>query len=411
MKSKILILLVLLVNQAFSQPIKPAAVKADLETKPTLLWKYKTNGPVVATPVIVDSTVYVSSNDSSLYALDLANGKERWKFRTGAPVRSSVCHAFGYLFLLSGDGILYTMSRDSGRIMGYFRTLTGFMGERQNDYADYYQSTPVIEDTTIYFGSGGYLFAVYLTNGQLKWKYQTGDVIHSKPVVYKGKVYAGSFDGNLYSIDTRTGNLVWKFKTTGHSFFPKGEVMGNPVVAGGMVFVGARDYNFYAVDMMGGHCNWLKQFPLGWALPVTYNDSVLYVGSSDDHQLFALDVRSGKEIWNLDAGFNLMSGVAVGNKIGYIATLAGKVYGIDLTMGTVKWSLELDGYKANHLTWFNKDDAFRDDIGKLISTPMDILKMYRELGGVFGTPVLSGDRLVVAGYDGWVYCFSGGIKP
>ena len=36
-----------------------------------------------------------------------------------------------------------------------------------------------------------------------------------------------------------------------------------------------------------------------------------------------------------------------------------------------------------------------------------MLKMDRQLGGVFGTPAVDSDRLVVAGYDGWIYCFSG----
>ena len=402
--------MMLFFSQGFSQAVKPSNQPGDLEAKPSLLWKFKTNGPVVGAPVIGDSTVFVSSLDSTLYAIDLVTGKVKWKHLTGAPLRSSVCLAYKYLFLLSGEGILYTMDQDSGRVYGYFRTLNGFMGERQNDYADYFQSTPVIEDTTIYFGSGGYIFAVSINDGFMKWKYQTGDVVHTKPVISRGRVYAGSFDGTLYSLDTRTGNLVWKFKTTGNSYFPKGEVMGNPVVAGGMVFAGSRDYNLYAVDMMGGHCDWMKQFPEGWALPVTLNDSVIYVGTSDDRQLFALNIRNGKEEWKTEAGFNIFGGCAIGKKVGYFGTLAGKVHGVDLSSGKILWTIELDGYKANHLKWLNPDDTFRDDIGKLISTPVQLVGMYEKLGGIFGTPALAGGRLVVAGYDGWIYCFSAAGK-
>ena len=411
MKSKLLFLLVLIVSQAYSQFTAPPATPPDLATKPSLLWKFKTNGSVVGSPVVGDSTVYITSHDSTLYAIDLLTGKVKWKLPTGAPLRSSVCLAAGRLFLLGGEGLLYSIDKDSGWVYGVFRSLTGSMGERQNDYADYFQSTPVVEDTSIYFGSGGYIMAVSLTDGYMKWSYQTGDVVHTRPALSKGRLYAGSFDGNLYSIDTRTGNLVWKFKTTGHNFFPKGEVMGNPVVAGGMVFVGARDYNLYALEMKGGYCNWMKQFPKGWALPVTVNDSVVYVGTSDDHQLFAYDIRTGSEIWKTNVGFNILGGCAIGSKIGYFGTLAGKVHGIDLKTGKIIWTIELDSYKANHLTWLKPDDSFRTDIIKLISTPLDMLAMYRQLGGIFGTPAVAGNRLVVAGYDGWVYCFSGDVKP
>jgi len=412
MKSKLLLILILLVSQAHSQFMMPSTTtRVDHGTKPVLLWKFQTNGPVVSSPVASDSLVYVTSLDSTLYALELGTGKLKWKLPTGGPLRSSVCLSSTGLFLLGGEGLLYSVNKDSGQIRGYFRTLTGLMGERQNDHTDYFQSTPVIADSTIYFGSGCYIMAVSLVDGLMKWSYLTGDVVHTKPVISNKRLFAGSFDGNIYSIDTRTGNLVWKFKTTGNAFFPKGEVMGDPVVAGGIVLAAARDFNLYAIDVKGGHCNWLKQFPKGWALPVTFNDSIIYVGASDDRTLFALDIFSGREIWKADAGFNVFGGCALGSKIGYFGTLAGKVHGVDLTTGKILWTIELDGYKTHHLTWLKPDDSYREDIGSLIRTPLDMLRMYRELGGIFGTPAVEGERLVVAGYDGWVYCFAGETKP
>jgi outer membrane protein assembly factor BamB len=410
MKSKLLILLLLLVNQVFSQNDTTVTLPGESGLKPSLLWKFKTNGPVVGAPVIGNGTAYITSLDSVLYALDMVTGKVKWKRATGAPLRSSVCLAYDYLFLLGGEGILYTVKQDSGQAAGYFRTLTGIMGERQNDYADYYQSTPVIEDTIIYFGSGGALYAVSINSGLLNWKYETGDVIHTSPVVNAGKVYFGSFDGNLYSVDTRSGNLSWKFKTTGHNLFPKGEVSGNPVFARGMVYVGSRDYHFYALDASGGHCNWMKQFPLGWALPATLNDSVLIVGTSDDHSVIAYNLTNGKELWKTDAGFNVLAGCALDGKMGYVGTLCGKVHGINLATGQKIWTVELDSYKANHLSWLKPDDTYRDDLSQIMVTPLDMIRMYGELGGIFGTPAIADERLVVAGYDGWVYCYSTELK-
>jgi eukaryotic-like serine/threonine-protein kinase len=411
MKSKLFILLVLLVNQAYSQMLTPLVPeKVDFQTKPALLWKFKTNGPIVGSPVIDNESVYVGSLDSTLYALDLSTGKLKWKLPTGGAIRSSACITQQRLFLLSSDGLLYRMDKDSGKVDGYFQTLNGYIGDRQHDFADYYNSSPVIMDSTIYFGSGEDIFAIAINDGYLRWTYKTGDLVHTTPAISKGWLYAGSFDGNLYALDVKTGKLAWKFKTTGKYAFPKGEVTGNPVVAGGMVIAGARDFNLYAVDVRGGYCNWMKSFPFGWALPVTVNDSVIYVGTSDDHTLFALDIRSGLEVWKAPAGFNIFGGCAIATKMGYFATLAGKVHGIDLTTGKILWTIELDGYKTNHLSWLKSGDMYRDDIGTMIKTPLDMLVMYRQLGGVFGTPAISGDRLVVAGYDGWIYCFSGETK-
>ena len=71
MKIKLLISLVLLVSQAYSQVADSSAVQADFTTKPALLWKFKTNGPVVASPVIENGSVFVGSLNSTLYAHDL----------------------------------------------------------------------------------------------------------------------------------------------------------------------------------------------------------------------------------------------------------------------------------------------------------------------------------------------------
>lgn len=400
----------LLLQQGFGQFFMPPSGNFDHIFQPTLLWKFKANGSIVSSPIIDNGIVFIGSLDSALYALDLETGKTKWKFPTAGPIRSSVCIAKQKLFLLSTDGLLYRMEKDSGKVDGYFQTMTGYIGDGQKDYADYFTSTPVIEDSTIYFGSGDYVYAISVTDGNIKWTYKTGDAVHTRPAISKGRVFVGSFDGHLYSFDSKNGNLIWKFKTTGRYSFPKGEVTGNPVVAGGMVFAGARDNNLYALDVRGGYCNWLKSFPFGWALPITANDTALYVGTSDDLQLIALDIRSGGEMWRFDAGFNIFSGVCFGKTIGCFGTLAGKVTGIDLTKGEEKWTLELDSYVKNRSKYFKEDGSYRADIGKVLRNPSDVLKMYAELGGVFGTPASSEDKIVVAGYDGWVYCFGAGPK-
>ncbi len=407
MKIRLSFVLTLLFSAAYGQFFEnPVVEPADLTDKPVVLWKFKANGPIVGAPVIDNGTVYVGSTDSCLYAIDLVTGRMKWKLATSGAIRSSVCVNQNRLFLLGTDGFLYRVQKDSGRIDGFFQTLNGFMGDRQHDYADYFSSTPVLMDSTLYFGSGESIYALDLSNGFLRWTCPTGDLVHTTPVISQGKVYAGSFDGNLWAVNLATGQPVWKFKTTGRYTYPKGEVTGNPVAAAGMVIAGARDNNLYAIDVRGGYCNWMRSFPSGWALPVTFNDSVLYVGTSEDRLLYCIDLRTGQDVWKAPSNFTMYGGVAIAKQIGYFATLAGKVSGVDLTTGTILWTVELDACRANHDKWLKRNDKFRDDISKLIKTPLDMLTMYRELGGIFSTPAIGADHLVVAGYDGTVYCLT-----
>ncbi len=57
---------------------------------------------------------------------------------------------------------------------------------------------------------------VYNTKGihqltELKWKFKTEDV-DSSPAIADGVVYFGSFDGNLYAVDIKTGQEKWKLR-------------------------------------------------------------------------------------------------------------------------------------------------------------------------------------------------------
>ncbi|MDE0505902.1 MAG: PQQ-binding-like beta-propeller repeat protein, partial [Candidatus Poribacteria bacterium] len=61
----------------------------DQTLKPPLKlrWKFKTGGPIHASPIIVDGTVYVGSTDGTLYALDAKRWGVKWTFRSGDAIR------------------------------------------------------------------------------------------------------------------------------------------------------------------------------------------------------------------------------------------------------------------------------------------------------------------------------------
>jgi outer membrane protein assembly factor BamB len=378
----------------------------DFETQPTLSWKFQTNSPIIGSPVIDNQIVYAGSTDGILYALTLNDGKEKWKFTTYGPIRSTVCIEKDKLFVLSGDGNLYCLNKQSGSLLWRFKTFTGYIGDRKYDFADYYASSPVVHENAVFFGcSDGRIYSVNVEDGKLLWSYETGDIVHTRPVISQGKLFAGSFDGNVYTLNVNTGALLWKFKSVGHRYFPGGEVTGNPVVVNNLVLIGARDYHVYAIEQNGGYCYWDKKFPKGWALPITVRDTVAYIGTSDDRELLAVDVRTGETIWKADAKFNIFGGCGLSSSMGYFGTLMGNLFGFDLKSGTMKWKLPLDGYTTNRLKYFKEDDSFRDDIGEILKSNDEVLTMYNDLGAIFSTPAISNDRLVVTSSDGNVYCY------
>jgi outer membrane protein assembly factor BamB len=383
---------------------KSSTQTSSLQAPPSILWTFQIKTPFIASPVSDAANTYVGGLDSTLYALELSSGKLKWKFRTNGEIRSSVAISNDNIYLSGGDGILYCLEKNTGKIKWQFRTLGGLLGERKYDFADYFYSTPVLHQNKLFFGAGdGRVYAINPSNGKLIWSYQADDIIHTTPAFSGDKIFVGSFDGHLYALNTNDGNLLWKFKSVGHRYFPKGEMMGSPVVANNLVLIGSRDYNLYALDINQGYCHWNKQFPFGWAMALTPNDSVVYVGTSDDRLITALDVASGTTHWSTPTQFNIFGPASITSTKAYVGTLMGKIFCIDLKTGNTEWIFATERYTQNKSKYFKADDSFRDDIGKVIKSPIDFIQMEYNVGAFFSTPSISTNALIVSSADGNVY--------
>ncbi|WP_128547346.1 outer membrane protein assembly factor BamB family protein [Larkinella soli] len=404
MKNALLALLILCpIPFCFGQTVADPA--AGLAREPALQWKFQTGGPVVASPVVRNQVAYVGSLDSTFYAIDLDTGRPVWTRKIGGSIRSTACLHNDLIFFVGGNAVLYALEAGSGRVRWRFQTLGGILGERKYDFADYYHSSPLLYRNLVCFGSGdGRVYAVDADTGKLVWSYPTGDIVHTSPVVQDDRLFIGSSDGNLYALNAQTGTLLWKFKSVGHRYFPKGEMQGSPVAANGLVYIGSRDYNLYAVDAQAGYGHWNKAFPLGWATALSVRDTVLYVGTSDDRLLVALDGRTGREYWRTDTKFNIFGGSAFSPTTLFVGTLMGKLLALDRKTGTIRWTFTTDGYKRNRSRYFRDDDSFRPDIQTIIRVPEDFLQLYNQVGAVFSAPTLAGNRLLFSSMDGAVYC-------
>ena len=385
----------------------PATCQTDFVSQPKLSWKYKTNKPIIASPTVSANLVFFGGLDSTMHAVEIQTGKLIWSFKTGGEIRSTVCLSGEEIFFYSGDAFVYCLNQKTGKLKWKFQTKGGLLGDRRHDFADYFQSSPVINGDRLFIGGGDErVYALSVKDGQVLWTFKTHGIVHTTPALDATRIYIGSFDGYLYAIDQRDGRECWKFKTVGHAYFPDGEVQGSPVISNGVVYFGARDYNLYALDSSTGTTRWNKRFPYGWAMALAPLDSVIYAGTSDDRVLTALDAKTGTELWRSEVGFNVFGPCVYSASMAYVGTLAGKLHGIALRDGVIKWSIATDGHNSNRDRYFKPDDSFRDDITKVIKTPADFIEMEYALGAIFSTPAIARDKLLVTSTDGSLYCYA-----
>jgi outer membrane protein assembly factor BamB len=307
----------------------------------TLKWRVATGGKVRSSPLVTGDLVLVGSEDGTLYAVDREIGHVRWTHGCDGPVTSSPAAANGSAFVVGGDGNLVALHLDSGELLwtvtiGDPVPYEQRPGEPRN--WDFYISSPVVHDDTVLFGGAdGNVYAVDAARGTVRWKYQIGGPVRSTPAVAGDAVYVGSMDGTLHALDLASGEQRWVFNTEGNPYFPRGEVQSSPAVADGVVYVGARDGFLYAVDEKTGEQRWRADHQGSWVITSpAVGDGLVFAGSSDGEFVHAVDAKTGEERWRFDTGSRVFSSPAVAGGLVYFGTWNGDLIGLDVRDGARK---------------------------------------------------------------------------
>lgn len=387
-------------------------------------WKFKTNGWVVSSPTAANGALYFGSTDHYVYAIDAIAGTQRWKTKTGGRVVSSAAVANGLVFIESYDSILYALDEKTGDVRWKFKTA----GERRfsakhlhgaepaaelmADPFDFYLSSPIVAQGVVYFGSGdGNIYAVAASTGELKWKFQTGDVVHASPALADGTLYIGSWDSFFYALDAATGAEKWRYKTgEDHDMANQVGIQSSAVIAKGTVYLGCRDSKVYALDAKTGAERWTFSNKGSWVIgtPIV-SAGKLYFTTSDSGMFHALEADSGNPVFSLKLLWPMFSSPVIAGNVLYVGTHAGKLLAVDLKSQQVAWEFATDGAKQNGPTYTKPDgapkyeaaftDFFHDDMVTGVDKMMSV-------GAVLSSPTILDKTLFFGSTDGNVYALN-----
>src|SRR6266581_2781368 len=109
-------------------PALTGVASGSLPDKLSLLWSFKTGGPVKSSAAIVGGRVFIGSADSHVYALELASGKKVWTAKAGGPVDSSSLVLEGRVFFGSTDASLLAVEAASGKPLCKYDTGDKILG-------------------------------------------------------------------------------------------------------------------------------------------------------------------------------------------------------------------------------------------------------------------------------------------
>jgi outer membrane protein assembly factor BamB len=384
-------------------------------------WKFATGDRVVSSPVLSDGILYFGSDDNNMYAVDAETGVQKWKYVTQGPVPSSPAVTGGMLYFPSYDGKFYALNAKTGRLKWKFTTagerrfeakgIHGLQPKNQTipDPWDLYLSSPVVVNGGVYFGSGdGNLYALDGETGELRWKFQTGDVVHSSPAFDSGTLYVGSWDSYLYAVDAATGHEKWRFKGGDDpQIHNQVGFQSSPTVVNGVVYVGCRDSNVYAVDAASGKEKWRFNNEFSWVItsPMVAKDKVIFA-TSDSSLFHMVDVATGKSAVRQQLKAFVFASPSVAGDVVYVGVLNGTLEARDLKTGELLWEFQTDASRENRNWVLTADRKFNSPM--IFTTPWreaaaSGLDLQSTVGSFFSSPLIANGVVYLGSTDGYLY--------
>ena len=100
------------------------------------------------------------------------------------------------------------------------------------------------------------MYSLDIPTGEPAWKFDSGKAIGSSPSICEGVIYFGNDNGQLYAVNMSVGQEKWRYQTK------QGRLLSSPIrtsaaVEDGVVYFGNNDKQFYAVEAKLGKLKWM----------------------------------------------------------------------------------------------------------------------------------------------------------
>ena len=271
---------------------------------------------LLAQPIVAQGRVYTVDSSSEVTALNAKNGRRLWHVNL-MPNDVSVA---------SSGGISY----DEGRIF----VSTGFAK----------------------------LIALDAKTGKVLWRQTLSGPMRGAPAVRAGRVIVVTVDDHTYCMAADDGQIQWSHQGTVE---PASLLAGNsPAIDGNVVVVPYASGELFALRIENGSVIWQESIATisrtqGVSTltditgrPIIDRGKVYVLGHAD--VLAALDLRTGKRLWDRDIG-GIQSPWVAGDYL-YIITNGNELAAVDAKTGNLNWVTQLQTWedpvkKKGRIVW------------------------------------------------------------
>ena len=258
----------------FMHDLSFSGVSPDESLTPplALLWKFKTGGPLYASPVTANGILYIGSTDGKLYALDAKQWGIKWVFDAGDAIRYSAIALGDRVYFNARNNKVYALDAKTGEKLWEFKS------------KNWMDAPPVVADNKVYIGV--FPSKIYVLNAR------TGTVesVRERTIHIRGIEY-GCAKGVFRPVFSEHDAKLWRDQTGGSESYP--------VIANGVVYIGARDGQLHAFDAASKTQVWTYQLGGFVEAAPAISDGILYAASGDG-SVYAF--TNASEVTNLANG-------------------------------------------------------------------------------------------------------------
>lgn len=343
-----------------------------------------------------------------------------WKFNTTSyEVDASPAVAYGNVYITTWTGF-YCLNENSGSVVWNTSTIKGI-------------SSPAIYDGKVFVGStDGKLYSLNAITGEILWNITLQlDVVYtgisSSPKILNDKIFIGTSNetggsGKIYAIYADNGTIIWNY-TTSSVYLSTPSISENKLFIGLMglfnttSFSWSPPYGVLCLNTDNGSLVWVFQTNGSVASsPAVYANSIYF--TSKDGGLYRVDIN-GTEIWRKEIGTSTSSPAIVNNTI-YVGSgtfgPSGKVRAFDEN-GNKLWEFVPNGGVQSSIAVGNGKLFFATNTqnGTIYSIDANGNLLWKSTpkpeNYILGSSVIADNKMFVASDNGFIYCFGSGIKP
>ncbi len=352
---------------------------------PAALWRYSLGRGTWAPPLADGGVIYVGGGDGRFHAVNAANGSARWVWPGTQPIDGQAALDADSVYFLDTRYNLVALDRHTGGFRWRQPLHNEFLAGSSapdNPTFNHRAARPLIHAGTLYVGSSdGGLYAINPATGVVIWRHEARAPVYSGVGLHgDDELLFGTMDGSVVMLDRNTRREKLRVRTGGG-------VVTTPIVSDGKLIAGSRDYLLHAFDLTSGAPAWKFSYWFSWIESTpALRDGLLYLGGSDYARVSAIDPTTGHASWStivhgLSWGTPLVTdryvfaGTVNQNLPGTLIKHHAGLLKLDRATGAVQWRLDLPDAKEGHFA------------------------------GIAGGPALAGDKVVVAGLDGFLTAY------